>query len=435
MLAGDIVALYAALFFTLLIRYGSADYYAEFRINHALPFSIIFFFWIVVFYISGLYDLRHLRNNIDFLKTLALAIIVNSGIAIVFFYLVPLFGIAPKTNLFIFIIVFTAIEAYWRRSYNRILTSGEAPYRVLVMGNGQTTQNVIDAIRHNPQLGYEIQHWIESEPTGAALKSLRQLIGEQNVNLIIIPQHFKKDSELATALYELLSMGIEIRDLPSFYELVFRKVPLSDLEESWFLENLAERRRFYDPLKRASEFVFALVLGIVLLPIEILIAILIKFTSPGPVIYRQLRTGENGKPFMLYKFRTMRSDAEKDGAKWADPNDIRATSLGKILRYTHLDELPQLVNVIKNELSFVGPRPERPEFIKVLAEKIPYYEIRHLVKPGVTGWAQISYRYGASVEDSYEKLQYDIYYLKNRSLILDFAIVIRTLKSFFVNQK
>ncbi len=201
------------------------------------------------------------------------------------------------------------------------------------------------------------------------------------------------------------------------------------------MENLSGRVKFYDNLKRGFEIFISLVIFIVLLPLTILIVLLVKITSSGPVIYRQIRVGELGKQFYLYKFRTMIKDAESDGPKWAQKSDERVTFLGKILRYSHLDELPQLINILKGEVSFVGPRPERPEFVADLEKKIPYYQIRHLVKPGITGWAQVNYRYGASVADSNEKLKYDLFYLKNRSLFLDIIIMLRTLKFFFVNQK
>lgn len=428
----DVVVLYLALFLALSIRYG-ADLYARFIESHALPFTIIFVLWIAVFYIAGLYDLRRLRNNIEFLKTLSLTLFINALLTIAFFYLIPAFGISPRRNLFLFIVIFAVLETHWRRLFNKLAASGEAPNKVLLIGNGQAAEKTVEAVKHNPQLGYDIKVWLKEESANSAAENLRALVNKHSVNLIVIPRHLKQDTALATTLYELLSLGIEARDLPNFYELIFRKVPLADLEEAWFLENLIGQQKFYDSLKRAGELFIALALGIGLLPLEALIAICIKLTSPGPIIYKQVRVGRGGKHFTLYKFRTMDIHAERGGVRWADPNDARATAFGKFLRYTHLDELPQLVNIIRNELSFVGPRPERPEFVEVLSKKIPYYEIRHLTRPGVTGWAQINYRYGASVEDSYEKLEYDIYYLKNRSVVLDAAVLLRTIKSFFVN--
>ncbi|RJQ29511.1 sugar transferase [Candidatus Parcubacteria bacterium] len=430
---GDVAALYLSLFAALFIRYGD-DAYRGFTETHATPFTVIFGIWVVVFYVAGLYDLRRLRNGIDFIKTLWLALFTNGLLTITLFYLIPTFGIAPRRNLFLFIIIFAVIETLWRRFFNSHIGSSEPPNKVLLIGNGPTAEEVVRAVNLNPQLGYEIKAWLKEDSANTRKANLHALVKEHGINLIVIPRHLKKDTRLTGALYGLLSHGVEARDLPNFYEVVFRKIPLADLEEAWFLENLVGQQKFYDQLKRALEFVIAFFLFIALLPLEILIALGVKIASPGPAVYKQERVGRGGRSFMLYKFRTMDMNAEKNGAQWADPNDARATPFGRFLRYTHLDELPQLINIIKNELSFVGPRPERPEFVKLLEEKIPYYDIRHLVKPGVTGWAQINYRYGASVEDAYEKLQHDIYYLKNRSVVLDISIFLKTLKSFFVNQ-
>ncbi len=430
----DIAFLYLALFATLIIRYGN-DFYGQFVEIHFFPFTIIFAIWVVIFYIAGLYELRRLQNGLDFMKVLGFTIFINSVIAVFFFYLIPIFGITPKTNLFVFMVIFACAELLWRRSFNQLIATGEAPNRGLLVGEGNTADTLYNVIHASPHLGYEIKLRIREDEAYGHPERLQALVLEHKLNFVVIPRHLKNNPSLNKILYGLLAHGVEVRDLISFYELILRKVPVADLEESWFLENLVNQQKFYDPLKRAWEFLGALTIGIVLLPIELLVAILIKLTSRGPVIYQQLRVGKNGARFTLYKFRTMYENAETRGPQWADPNDLRATPLGKILRYAHIDELPQLLNVVKNEISFVGPRPERPEFVETLKEKIPYYEIRHLVKPGITGWAQINYKYGASVEDSYEKLQFDIYYLKNRSLVLDLAIIVKTLKSFFVNQQ
>jgi exopolysaccharide biosynthesis polyprenyl glycosylphosphotransferase len=428
----DVAALYAGLFITLLIRYGGR-FYAEFVDAHAGPFTIIFILWVIVFYIAGLYDLRRLRNNLDFLKTLFLSIGINAGLAITLFYLIPAFGIAPKTNLLIFIVIFAIIEIVWRRFLNRAMAFGEAPNKVLVIGDSAIGIEVKKTIGENPQLGYVIKAEIDEKTAYASPLRIKTIAEREGVNLIVISHKLKHEPALVAVLYELFATGIMVTDLVSFYELIMRKVPLSGIQETWFLENIAREVSFYDPLKRTSEFIGAIALGIVLLPFEIIIAILVALTSRGPVIYRQMRVGERGKNFTLYKFRTMRVDAEANGAQWAVKNDARTTPIGGILRASHLDELPQLWNIIRGDLSFVGPRPERPEFVEKLEARIPYYEARLFIRPGVTGWAQIHHRADLTDEDVIEKLQYDIYYLKNRSPILDWAIVLKTLKSIFVS--
>lgn len=438
---GDVIALYLALFAALLIRYGN-DFYNQFIDRHLLPFTIIFPLWLIIFYVAGLYDLRRLRNNLEFVKTLWLTIFINAVIAVFFFYLMPIFPITPKTNLFIFITIFAALEMWWRRWFNQLVSSGEAPNKVLLVGNslGAIEGIVSSAPTWINQLGYELKARVAEEEVTADPQKLRELVFSKNINLVVIPRRLKNNERLTRVLYELLNSGIKIRDIPGFYEIISRKIPLGELEEGWFIENLAEQQKFYDPLKVAWEFMVAAVMLVLLFPLLLTVGVLVKLTSAGPVLIRQKRVGERDKIFILYKFRSMRAlstdgQAETNGAQWSTPNDKRATTLGRFLRHTHLDELPQLINIIKGELSFVGPRPERPEFVKILKEKIPYYEVRMLVKPGITGWAQIHHHKDVTTEDVVEKLQYDIYYIKNRSPILDLAIVLKTIKSLFVNPK
>jgi len=429
---GDVMALYAGLFITLVARYGGG-FWDAFEDAHAVPFSILFVVWVLVFYIAGLYDLRRLRNNLDFFKTLALSLAANAILSVLLFYFVQAFGIAPKTNLFIFIVIFAIIELFWRRLFNRLTESGEAPNRVLLIGNGPTAAEVELSIAENPQLGYEVVAHLTEDDASRTPAMIAAAVREDRVNLIVVPRELKRKEAVAPTLYTLFGQGIQIVDLETFYEIVMRKVPLGDVEETWFLENIESAAKFYDQFKRAIEFILAVAIGLVLLPFEIVIALLVVLTSRGPVIYRQARVGTHGENFMLYKFRTMRRDAETNGAQWAAKNDARVTPLGKFLRASHLDELPQLWNIIRGDISFVGPRPERPEFVGKLKHDIPFYEVRLLVKPGVTGWAQLNHRADLTTDDVKQKLQYDVYYLKNRSPILDLAIILKTVKSLFVN--
>jgi exopolysaccharide biosynthesis polyprenyl glycosylphosphotransferase len=419
---GDIAALYASLLATLALRYGSG-FYEKFIDVHAVPFTIVFILWIVIFYVSGLYDLRQLRNNIDFLKTLALVIFVSATVAVMLFYFIPSFGIAPKTNLFIFLVIFIVIEIAWRRLANTLLASREAPNKVVLVGNGPVVEEIVKTIAENPQFGYAIVKRIHEQNDPKALEGA---IEESHANVIAVPRHLKKETAFALMLYKLLGKGTLVIDVSDLYERILRKVPLTDIEETWFLENIEGAGRYYDSLKRAGDFLLALIAATILLPIELLVALLVKLSSPGPVIYRQTRIGKNGKTFMLYKFRTMRV-AEKNG--WLDTDKTRITGIGKILRSTHLDELPQFINLLRGDVSFVGPRPDFIEFYEKLKDVIPYYSIRTIVKPGITGWAQVTFPVTESAEQTKERLCYDIYYLKNRSLIFDILIILKTLRT------
>jgi len=429
---GDVAALYVSLFLVLAFRYGTQAFSSALS-AHLVPFSAAFVLWLLVFYIAGLYDLRRLRNNIDFVKTLLLTLFVNALLTVLVFYVVPNLGIAPKTNLFAFILVFVICELWWRRFFNLRATFREGLNRVLMFASGPLAEETIRFIKTVPQMGYEITAWFEKGKKHPNAQTLDALVGRYQVNLIVIPYHMRHEEEMSKMFYALLSSGVAVMDFPTFYESVFRKIPLSEINEAWFLEHQLGGRRFFDDLKRGIELFAAALLSITLLPLLLLVAILVRMTSQGPAIYTQVRAGRGGRSFTLYKFRTMVKNSETNGAQWAERNDTRITPVGRLLRHTHIDELPQLWNILRGELSFVGPRPERPEFVTLLEVRIPYYRVRHLVKPGVTGWAQVNFRYGASEEDAEEKLTYDLYYLKNRSLILDIAIVLKTIKSFFVN--
>jgi sugar transferase (PEP-CTERM system associated) len=225
-------------------------------------------------------------------------------------------------------------------------------------------------------------------------------------------------------------LGVKVEEGETFHERITGKVPLDQLRPSWLVfsegfKSLRSRK----VLKRTTDIIFS-ILGILLAsPIFIVTTILIKLESPGSVIYKQKRVGEKGTVFTLYKFRSMKNDAETStGPVWSNQKDDRITVVGKIIRKLRIDEIPQLINVIKGDMSFVGPRPERPYFVSKLRKEIPYYGVRSVVKPGITGWAQIKYPYGASVKDAMEKLQYDLYYIKNMSLILDTLIILKTVR-------
>ena len=433
LLLGDIITLYLSLYLTLLIRHGEITEYI--RKLHFGPFTILFAVWILIFYIIGFYEIRELKNTAHFGKKFALALLINFLLAISFFYFIPAFGITPKTNLFIFLLIFGSAAYAWRTTYNNFLNVRSPAKKILLVGYNQVTQELVNHLGRHPQLGYEIKFWMKEGMQDKEFNHLSQIILANDINLIVVPAHIKKSSRAARLIYKNLTLGIEVTDLAELYETLFQKVPLAELHEVWFLENLAKSHKIHDAVKQPLEIILALTLGMITLPLFLVVAILIKITSPGSAFFTQVRIGKNGRRFVLWKFRTMVEDAEKRGPQWSKPKDPRVTPFGKFLRRAHLDELPQLINIVRGEFSLVGPRPERPEFVAALEKEIPYYELRYLIKPGLTGWAQVNYRYGASIDEAYEKLQYDIYYLKNRSLWLDLLIILKTAKRFFVPAK
>jgi len=431
LLLGDIALFFGSLSILIYFRFPE-NFNRNFSL-HFIPFSIILPIWLIAFYASSLYEYKILKNNINFLTNLAGTALISTLVSVFIFYFFPLLGITPKTNLFIFIAVFFSLEIIWREIFN-LLINRHASENIILIGESQSAKEIEEFIRENPQFGYRLKIRLEDNNLKKHLENLEKNLSEQKIHLIIIPENIKKDLSFVKSIYKRLNLNLEVKSVSEFYEIIFQKVPLSEIKETWFLENLTRRRTVFEITKRFYDFSLALLLLIFLLPLYLLIIIFLKIFSRGPSIYSQKRIGKNEKEFILYKFRSMKVDAEADGqARWALPKDPRLTKIGAILRKTHLDELPQLLNILKGNLSFVGPRPERLEFIKELKELIPYYETRHLIKPGVTGWAQVNYRYGSSVEDAYEKLQYELFYIKNRSFALDLSIILKTLKTVFAN--
>jgi exopolysaccharide biosynthesis polyprenyl glycosylphosphotransferase len=290
-----------------------------------------------------------------------------------------------------------------------------------------------------PQLGYRIRAVVDSGKSRRSLElagisvyddsvDLKRVLREEGISVVVTAFDPRTNERLMQHLFESLALKLRFYELPTFYENVTGKIPVNSIGHIWFLENLAQADKgMYEHCKRIFDVAFSFMLSLAALPFLPFIAIAIKLESKGPVFFWQTRTGLLGRPFRAVKFRTMSIEAERDGvARWAQKNDPRITRVGRFLRKSRIDELPQLWNVFRGEMSVIGPRPERPEFVVELERHIPFYNERHLVKPGLTGWAQVKFHYGASISDSFRKLQYDFFYIKNRSLILDVAILLKT---------
>lgn len=313
--------------------------------------------------------------------------------------------------------------------------------RVLVLGSGSRAAKVdhliksMSSTRSVQIIGYlplqGSHHYVEHSRVIHDNSGLGEIVTKYNIHEIVIAVRDRRDGGLPVSeLLECKLRGINIIELSSFFERENGQLQLESLNASWiilsegFKQGLAR-----DTVKRIFDLVVSLVIVLISLPAMLLTALAIYIESGGPVLYRQERVGQHGKPFTIMKFRSMRSDAEQDGKpRWADKNDDRTTRVGRFIRRVRLDELPQLFNVFMGHMSFVGPRPERPYFVDELTRQIPYYNSRHTVKPGITGWAQVCYAYGASVEDAIEKLQYDLYYVKNHTLFLDMMVLFQTVQ-------
>ena len=294
---------------------------------------------------------------------------------------------------------------------------------VTIYGNGEMKNRVLDSIQHFQEYQY-------IDFTGAK-EEFPKFVQENNISLIILCREKLASSEIR----EILAMKLKGVEVKSYFDYMIEnegKIEVEFITEEWLLQAYGFkilRSQIQNNIKRVFDIIMAIIIGVMTLPVMAVAAIIVRLESPGPIIYSQDRVGENGKEFKVHKFRSMRNDAEKDGAKWARVNDPRVTKFGNFMRKTRIDELPQLINVLKGEMSFIGPRPERMVFIKELEKEIPYYNLRHMVKPGLTGWAQVMYPYGASVEDARRKLEYDLYYIKHHSLYLDLMIMFMTFKT------
>ncbi|HTM50944.1 MAG TPA: sugar transferase [Bryobacteraceae bacterium] len=335
---------------------------------------------------------------------------------------------------------------FWRQFYAHVLLDAVARERILFVGSNQVVLEMADHIASHAELGLSIAGYLVdgavpgSLLTGAKVlgpvRDLRKIAEEVKPTRIVVGMTERRDRMPVPDLLELRFAGFTIEEAGTTYESVCGRVCTKELRPSQliFSGELGPRRHSLW-LQNILNISVAIVAAAATVPVMLLVALLVKSTSRGPVFYRQSRVGKNGVPFVLYKFRSMRLDAEAEtGAVWASKDDPRTTLVGKWLRRIRLDELPQFFNVLRGEMSLVGPRPERPEFVKTLTEKIPYYRQRHCVRPGITGWAQVNHKYGDTVEDTITKLEYDLYYIKNLSPSLDAYIIFHTLKTIVLSR-
>lgn len=428
LLGGDIVVLYFSLYLTLLIRYWG-NYKPEIWSTHFWPFTMIFMLWVIIFYISNLYSLNLAVNNLKFYQASGRALVIAGLVSLAFFYLMPQISIAPKRNLFIYIIVFAVIFYLWRQFYNWSLKSYLPKRNVGIVGYNSLVAEIIDEFQQKPHLGYNLSFIVDDKAQAGTqpIADLEKLINSGKLDTIILSYDPHQSENLRAALFNSLHRRINYISLPNFYETITGKVPLDSLNQMWFLENLNENNKiWFNRLKIIYDFILALIIFVITLPFWLIIAVAIKLESSGPIFFIMERMGQNNKIFKLIKFRTMKEEGNDHSPTRA--NDSRITKFGSVLRKIRLDELPQVINILKGEMSFVGPRPERPELALGLEKQIPFYGQRTLVKPGLTGSDQTSGEYHSpSREDSLKKLQFDLFYIKNRSVYLDLSVILKTI--------
>ena len=389
-------------------------------INRGLGFrnAMIIVSALIAYYIANVYNVA---TNKYKLKDMTTVIVIN-GI---------LMTVTTFSKIFTFyegIILFGIITIFQIAFRYIVIMAVVEKERVVFVGENDYTEDLLESVKKDGQ--YVFVTSLNNTDMKALGKEILELYNTKKFDVLVdFTDKLLRDPRITEKLLQYKLEGLQYYNYLEFYETYENKLPISHLSPKWFLENTGfeiYHNNFNLKAKRLLDLLFALLIGIFAAPVIVLAAIIVKLESKGPVFFIQERIGEGNKKFNIVKFRSMTTDAEKDGPQWASKNDNRVTKFGKIMRATRIDELPQLWNVLRGEMSFVGPRPEREYFIQQLEKEIPYYNLRHTVKPGLTGWAQVMYPYGASVEDAYRKLQYDLYYIKHHSIPFDVKVLLKT---------
>jgi len=381
-----------------------------------------------------LYDAQRLRSRGEVYLQLMVVSGTLSLLLAAISYLFPAFLVGH--GVFLEGVILSTLGLLgWRTTYAWLIRQPYLRERVYVLGVGNRATRLVEALRERKDLGIDVVGWagaigngsLTRETLGATLMALKE---KHAMDRVIVALGDRRGVMPVGELLQLRLSDIKIEEATALLEQISGKIEIDDLHPSWLIFSEGFRLSpTFMVIRRMISLLVSLACLLVVLPLLPLIALAIRLTSPGPVLYRQKRVGRNGVVFNCYKFRTMWTDAEADtGPTWAGDDDPRITLLGRFLRRSRLDEIPQLWNVLRGDMGFVGPRPERPEFVESLSREILYYHLRHIIRPGITGWAQIRYKYGSSVEDAKEKLQYDLFYIKNMSVGLDFLILFQTIK-------
>jgi exopolysaccharide biosynthesis polyprenyl glycosylphosphotransferase len=381
-------------------------------------FALLFVLWLVIFFIFDLYTARRINPNPRNIGLIIAAMATNTLIGVVFFYLSSTSGISPKTNLVIVAVFSSVLIVVWRRICY-ILFTKHFVRKIILIGQSAYLTELKDELTRSPNIGTIV----------ATYPTIPSTNTDTRIDIVIAD-----GIDPQTLIAYARSCNAEPLSIFEAYELILARIPVALMTEERalaYLNNHSTSALYL--IYRLIETIGATLVLIITSPFLIIGAVAKWAEDGGPILYSQTRVGKDGKVFHMYKLRSMRMDAEQYGVVWADKQDARVTRVGKILRSTHLDEVPQMWNIIKGDLAAIGPRAERPEFVATLEQEIPYYYLRHTIKPGFTGWAQIKYHYARSINDSREKFEYDLYYLKNKSPLLDIGIVLKTLQIIFTH--
>lgn len=448
LITADIAIIFIAIVLALYLRLGWDGAAFQILENNALnKVALAASVCLIIIYLYDLYDYGVMHHRRELLLRLIQATGIAWTILAIIYYLIPPLMIGRGTLIYSVVLTLVLL-LIWRTMIHFLTGHPELGEKILILGSGKAAVVTANVVFQRRDAGYRIAGFVgvpgvengDSPRSRAELNAeilgtsdeLERIVTEKKIDRIVVALAQRRGNFPTDSLLRMsLENHVNIEECASFYERVTGQVHLDMLRPSWLIFSGRTRdTRLKVAFREVINRCVALVGLVLSFPVAVVTALIIKLGSEGDVLYRQERVGRNGVVFQLLKFRSMRHDAEADGLPvWAASDDNRATAFGKFIRKARIDEIPQFWNILKGEMSFIGPRPERPHFIAELAEKIPFYEHRHLVAPGLTGWAQIKYPYGASIEDAREKLQYDLYYIKNQSLALDAIIIFETVKT------
>ena len=428
---GDIFFFTFSLWLALYIRFAGMPTIERFM-AHFLPFSILFLVWFLVYFIAGLYEKHTLILKSKLPSVIFNAQVLNSVFAIIFFYIIPVFGITPKTILFIYLIISFVCILLWRL-YGVILFRFREKQPALLIGSGSEMRELLEEVNDNSRYGISFVSSIDVHDIGSMniQEDVITMVYSNDIKIIAIDFSHENVAPLLPHLYNLIFSKVHFIDSHRIYEDIFDRIPLSLVTYSWFLENISVSPKFtYDFLKQIMDTVFSLIFGVFSLSIYPFVYIAIKLDDGGKIFIKQERIGQNNQHINIIKFRTMSVDDSGEGDRYRAQ---KVTRIGKFLRTTRIDELPQLWNVFMGDISLIGPRPELPNLVKLYEKEISFYNVRHLIKPGLSGWAQLYQRTPPKFVTDYEqtkiKLSYDLFYIKNRSFWLDIKIALKTIKT------
>ncbi|MEE9543635.1 MAG: sugar transferase, partial [Thermodesulfobacteriota bacterium] len=436
---GDLIIVALLHFLAPSIRFGTLTVEV---VKPSPGWIAIIVIYLFAFYTSNLYDFDAKFKSPKYVFRFLIGIALGAAIVTMLFFFVPSFQHGSYgRGVFLINVCLLGILSYsWRLGFESIFRGFLGRQKkIIIVGAGHAGKALFEVLKNNPD--YRVVGFIDDDPDrqdilnsprilgGCAI--LEEMITAHKVDSVVLSITHMKDQALLRATMHSKMEGIHVYNMPDFYEEVTGKLPIEHVDDLWFVNTpmAGVRSSIYTRKGKKMLDITCSTIGLLLcLPFIIAVAIAIKLDSKGPVLYRQMRVGLNGKPINILKFRSMRLDAEGKKAVWAEKSDPRVTRVGRFIRKTRMDEIPQMWNVLKGNMSFIGPRPERPEFVEILKEKIPYYFLRHSIKPGITGWAQVNFPFGASNEDALEKLLYDFFYIKNLTPLLDFHILVMTMR-------